>query len=116
MTIIIEVESVESGNIDASLVQHRKITAKALDAIFYSNQGNQDNNVSIKFSFTTADLDNGILRKYHGLNSDVVDVSVRTNTNIEVEVPVLYDNANQVSLDFNSLLPLIGTWQVLIEA
>lgn len=97
--------------ITATVVDSKQIAAKILDAILVRS-GTDDVN-SIKFNFTNADLVNGILTKYHGLNS-IVDVTV-SNGVTEVEVTVNFDNLNQVSLDLTRIVPLVGTWTVLIE-
>lgn len=68
---------------------------------------------SVTYFFTSADLVNGKLTKYHGFNS-VVDVSVFNQFLEEIEVGVDSSNSNSVTVDL-SRLNVIGNWQIKIE-
>jgi hypothetical protein len=69
--------------------------------------------VSTNYFFTSNDLVDNKLTKFHGFNS-VVDVSVFNNVNEEIEVAVDASNPNSVTVDLGRL-EVTGTWTIKIE-
>ena len=60
---------------------------------------------------------NRVVRKNHGLNVALVDVSVFDHNNNEVAVGVTIVNPNEVDIDFTRAnIPLDQEWSILIEA
>ena len=104
--IIVKKETAKTANTNP-------IKATISKVIFTSFPPQSSDKMSVNFYFTSSDLTNNKLTKYHGFNS-VVDVSVFDATGEEVEVSVDVSDPMRVTIDLGRL-QVENTWQIKIE-
>lgn len=77
--------------------------------------GNQDNNATVIFDFSNADLVDGTTTIKHGLGNQYVQVKVSDNLgNIIWPDEITYLNIEDLNIDVTSFAPIPGTWRAII--
>lgn len=97
-------------------IKSKYLTAKIANVIVLENGdsgGGDDENMSITYNFTAADLTDGKLTKTHNRNR-LVDVSVFNDAGKEIMVGVDVLNLNQFTLDLRRAT-VNGVWKILVE-
>lgn len=76
---------------------------------------NQDNNATIIFDFSNADLTDGTTTINHGLERQYLQVKVSDNLgNLIWPDEITYLNNNDLNIDVSSFAPIPGTWRAII--
>lgn len=76
------------------------------------------NAMTYETAFTSDDVSGGVLEVVHGLDADIVAVTIADNTGalrVYGDGDVLMDDTETLSVDVSGLGAITGTWRVLVQ-